>query len=67
MPQLSERLTTLPEYLLARIPARKRALLNHFGSPEAILSASREALEGVPGLPGKTARELYAALHRTSG
>jgi len=48
-------------------PARKRALLNHFGSPEAILSASREALEGVPGLPGKTAREVYAALHRTSG
>jgi excinuclease ABC subunit C len=48
-------------------PARKRALLNHFGSPEAILSASREALEGVPGLPGKTARDLYAALHRTSG
>ena len=27
MPQLSQRLTTLPEYLLARIPARKRALL----------------------------------------
>jgi excinuclease ABC subunit C len=48
-------------------PARKRALLKHFGSPEAILSASREALEGVPGLPGKTARDLYATLHRTSG
>jgi excinuclease ABC subunit C len=48
-------------------PARKRALLKHFGSPEAILSASREALEGVPGLPGRTARDLYAALHRTSG
>jgi excinuclease ABC subunit C len=48
-------------------PARKRALLKHFGSPEAILSASREALQSVPGLPGKTARELYATLHRTSG
>ncbi|HSD80602.1 MAG TPA: helix-hairpin-helix domain-containing protein, partial [Solirubrobacteraceae bacterium] len=48
-------------------PARKRALLQHFGSPEAILSASREKLEGVPGLPGKTAREIYAHLHRTSG
>lgn len=46
-------------------PARKRTLLNHFGSPEAVLAATREQLEGVPGLPGKTARELYAFLHRT--
>jgi excinuclease ABC subunit C len=48
-------------------PSRKRALLTHFGSPEAILAASREQLEAVPGLPGKTARELYTYLHRTSG
>ena len=48
-------------------PSRKRALLTHFGSPEAILAASREQLEAVPGLPGKTARELYGRLHRTSG
>jgi len=48
-------------------PARKRALLQHFGSPEAFLAASREELESVPGLPGKTARELYTFLHRTSG
>lgn len=47
--------------------ARKRTLLNHFGSPEAVLSATREQLEAVPGLPGKTARELYTFLHRTSG
>jgi excinuclease ABC subunit C len=47
-------------------PARKRVLLKHFGSPEAVLGASREELEGVPGLPGKTARELYGFLHRTS-
>jgi excinuclease ABC subunit C len=46
-------------------PARKRVLLNHFGSPDAVLAASREELEAVPGLPGKTARELYARLHRT--
>jgi excinuclease ABC subunit C len=46
-------------------PARKRTLLNHFGSPEAVLAASREELEAVPGLPGKTARDLYAFLHRT--
>ncbi len=30
-------------------PARKRALLTHFGSPDAILAASREELQGVPG------------------
>src|SRR3954468_22822890 len=46
-------------------PARKRTLLNHFGSPDAVLAASREQLEAVPGLPGKTARELYTFLHRT--
>src|SRR3712207_3435763 len=46
-------------------PSRKRTLLNHFGSPEAVLAATREELEAVPGLPGKTARELYGFLHRT--
>jgi excinuclease ABC subunit C len=46
-------------------PARKRTLLNHFGSPDAVLAATREELEGVRGLPPKVARELYATLHRT--
>jgi excinuclease ABC subunit C len=45
-------------------PARKRALLKHFGSPEAIIAASREQLQAVPGLPAKVARELYGHLHR---
>jgi excinuclease ABC subunit C len=45
-------------------PSRKRALLTHFGSPEAILAASREELQGVPGLPAKTARDIHALLHR---
>ena len=48
-------------------PKRKRALLAHFGSPEAMLGASRDELEAVPGLPSKTARDLYAYLNRTSG
>src|SRR3954449_1976491 len=48
-------------------PARKRAILNHFGSPDAFLAATREELEAVPELPGKVARDLYASLHRTSG
>jgi len=46
-------------------PARKRAILKHFGSPDAFLAATREELEAVPGLPGKVARELYASLHKT--
>jgi excinuclease ABC subunit C len=45
-------------------PARRSAILNHFGSPEAFLAASQEELEGVPGLPAKTARSIYAQLHK---
>ena len=45
-------------------PARKRALLRHFGSPERLLEASRDELEGVPGIPAKTGRAVYAALHK---
>jgi excinuclease ABC subunit C len=46
-------------------PTRKRTLLAQFGSPEAVLAATREQLEAVPGLPGKTARDIWAYLHRT--
>ncbi len=46
-------------------PARRRALLQHFGSTERVVGASQEELEGVPGLPPKTARAIYAQLHRT--
>jgi excinuclease ABC subunit C len=45
-------------------PARKRALLAHFGSPEAVVAASREELQAVPGLPPKVGRELHGHLHR---
>jgi excinuclease ABC subunit C len=45
-------------------PARKRALLKHFGSPEGFLSASREELESVPGIPGKLARDLHEYVHK---
>ena len=31
-------------------PTRKRALLKHFGSPDAVLAAPREELESVPGV-----------------
>ena len=46
-------------------PARKRALLQHFGSPERFLAATREELEAVPGLPGKVGREIHEQLNRT--
>jgi excinuclease ABC subunit C len=46
-------------------PTRKRALLKHFGSPDAVLNASREALENVPGFPQKVARDLFNHLNRT--
>jgi excinuclease ABC subunit C len=46
-------------------PVRKRALLQHFGSPDAVVAATREQLEAVPGIPGKVARELYTQLNKT--
>ena len=46
-------------------PARKRALLQRFGSPEGVAEATREQLEAVPGVPAKIARDVYAILHRT--
>jgi excinuclease ABC subunit C len=48
-------------------PARKRALMRHFGSPERLLEATREELEGVPGLPPRTGRAIHAALHKAGG
>ena len=46
-------------------PSRKRALMAHFGSPDAVVAATREALESVPGIPAKVGRDVYAQLHRT--
>jgi excinuclease ABC subunit C len=45
-------------------PTRRRAILNHFGSPEAFLAATQEELEGIPGVPAKTGRDIYAQLHK---
>src|SRR5919201_1318369 len=45
-------------------PARRRALLQHFGSADRFLAATQEELEGVPGVPAKTARAIYAQLHK---
>ncbi|MFN8188281.1 MAG: excinuclease ABC subunit UvrC [Gaiellales bacterium] len=48
-------------------PARRRALIRHFGSVERLLEASRDELEGVPGVPARTGREIHAALHKAGG
>ena len=48
-------------------PARRRALLDHFGSVEALMAASPGEIEAVPGLPAKTAHAIHAALHRIGG
>jgi excinuclease ABC subunit C len=44
---------------------RRRAILQHFGSPDRFLAASREELESVPGLPAKVARDIYDYVHKT--
>lgn len=46
-------------------PARRRAILQHFGSPERFMAATRDELEAVPGLPPKVARDLYEFLNKT--
>ena len=60
----SRAMETIFEGLPGVGPARRRAILRHFGSVERFLDASQEELEGVPGLPAKTARALYAQLHK---
>ena len=48
-------------------PVRRRALIDHFGSTQRLLEASREELEGVPGVPARTGRQIYAALRKAGG
>jgi excinuclease ABC subunit C len=45
-------------------PVRRKAILDHFGTPDRVARATREELEGVPGLPPKVAREIWEHLHR---
>ena len=60
----SKAMETIFETLPGIGPVRRRALIRHFGSAERFLDASQEELEGVPGLPQKTARAVYAQLHK---
>ena len=45
-------------------PKRRRALLEHFGSPERVVAASREELEAVPGIPGRLAGDIHRQLNK---
>ncbi len=44
-------------------PARKRALLHHFGTLKAVERASLGDLEQVPGINAETARKIYHFFH----
>jgi len=43
---------------------RRRALLKHFGSVDAVKEASQQDLAGVPGMPGSLAKRIYLYLHQ---
>ncbi|WP_129611349.1 MULTISPECIES: excinuclease ABC subunit UvrC [Rhodoplanes] len=47
-------------------PARKRALLHHFGTLKAIERASPADLARVPGVSAETARRIYAYFHEAA-
>jgi excinuclease ABC subunit C len=46
-------------------PARRKVLMAHFQTADALTSATREELEAVPGLPPKVGRQIHQALHKT--
>nr|WP_321985464.1 excinuclease ABC subunit UvrC [uncultured Lichenicoccus sp.] len=45
--------------------ARKRALLNHFGSARGVKQAGLSDLEAAPGISHETARTVYGHFHRS--
>jgi excinuclease ABC subunit C len=65
----TRRRSTADRSILDALPGvgerRRRAILQHFGSPERFLAATREELEAVPGLPCKVARDVYDYVHKT--
>jgi excinuclease ABC subunit C len=48
-------------------PARKRALLHHFGTLKAIERAATADLAKVPGISAETARKIYDYFHESEG
>lgn len=58
----SEEMRSIIEMLPLVGPKSARALLNHFGSVEAVISASEKDLSEVPGIGGKRAKLIHAIL-----
>ncbi|WP_333671616.1 excinuclease ABC subunit UvrC [Elioraea tepidiphila] len=48
-------------------PARRRALLNHFGSARGVAAAGLAALEACPGIDRALARRIYEHFHPGAG
>ncbi len=48
-------------------PKRRRALLERFGTWEALLAATEEDLARVPGVPAGLAKRIYRFLHEEAG
>ncbi len=57
-------LTSALEELPGIGPARRKALLRHFGSAQRVLEASEEDLAAVPGLGAVIAASIHEALHQ---
>jgi len=45
-------------------PARRKALLKHFGSVKQVRAASLQELQGMPGLPAALAEAIFTSLHQ---
>lgn len=65
--QRTRRKAALGESILDSVPgigsARKKALLRHFGSAQAVANAGLEDLETVTGISRETARRIYTHFH----
>lgn len=44
-------------------PKRRRAVLNHFKTVEALMNASEEEIQAVPGVNKDNAQAIYRHLH----
>ncbi|MCC6783063.1 MAG: excinuclease ABC subunit UvrC [Planctomycetes bacterium] len=60
--QLRGKLTSVLDDVPGIGPTRRRLLLTHFGSVEALRRADLDALRAVPGLPAAVAEQVHAAL-----
>ncbi len=60
------RLTSVLDDVEGVGPARRRAILRHFGSLKGVRAAGLDELKAVPGVPGEVAERVYDALRRSS-